>query len=217
MNADDLADDGDLSVFRSDDDRLHDRVGRLQADMVRFLEELFKGGFAVQHGYDGVPVVCGRLGMHQGQVAIQYAGIDHGVASDPQEETTLALDGLLVNQEVALNVLNGRRQMSGPDGADYWEGDGSTARTGQGNPAVDRIQLEVTLLLQGHQVLGDGQIAADTQMLGDLPLAGGIAIVIQVGRDELQNLQLSGGGSVISFSPNGIHMDTIHNISAVCQ
>ena len=66
-------------------------------------------------------------------------------------------------------------------------------------------------------MLGNWQIAGYAQMVGDFALAGGIAVIVQVGYDELQHLQLAVSRFVITFLFVGIHIDTIHNSSGVCQ
>jgi len=81
----------------------------------------------------------------------------------------------------------------------------------QGDAAVDAIELEVALLLQSGQMLGDRQVARYTQMSGDFTLGRWVAVVVQVAGNKIQHLLLASGRNCCALTFNGIHMDTIQN------
>ena len=84
-NRHDLAEDRDF-LWREGHGR-QPRVGRHQNDGAAATLVGLYGRFATRDsGHDDVAVGCRGLLTHDHEVAIQNAGVDHGITADPQHE-----------------------------------------------------------------------------------------------------------------------------------
>src|SRR6185369_14912297 len=187
-----LADDRDLAGTCRNYDGLHVGVLRLQADLPLLPIKALQGGFSFHHGNYYVPVVRHRLWTDQSQIAIADTGIDHGVPPYPEKELA-AIQAHPVQREIPLYVFHRRRKGPGPDRAENRQGDGGGGRRCQGNAPGVGIPLQKPFFLQSIQVPDGREGAGYAKVCAYLPQGGRIAVVVDVGCDEVQHLPLAVG------------------------
>ncbi len=88
-----------------------------KSDSARLPIEPLQCGFAVHYGNDDIPVVSARLWTYQCQITVAYTGVDHGVATDLDEELA-AVEPHPVQGHVPCNILYRRCERPGLDSAD---------------------------------------------------------------------------------------------------
>src|SRR5208283_566281 len=126
--ADDLQQPAGNDRFRftlTDDDRLHGTVLRLQPDMPLLAVKAFQGRLVINQRHDDLPVLSGRLGGNQGQIAIEDIRFDHAVAFDPQKKTPLVVDPRHVQVVVTLDILDCRLRTARTHPSDDRDGYGA--------------------------------------------------------------------------------------------
>lgn len=118
---------------------------------------------------------------------------------------------------LGLDVLDGGREVAGPNSAGDGEGDGAADGSCEGDPPAHAVPLEVPLPFEGIEVLGYGQGSADANVCGDLPQGWGVAVIVQVGSYILQHLTLARGEVISIAGLVGSHRTTIPKIRKPCQ
>src|SRR4029077_1123494 len=120
--SDHAADDADQAHVAGHD-RLVGGIFGDQLDVAVATLEAFDGGVSVDQGDDDRAVGRLLLRPHEDHVAVEDAGVDQALASDPEQEIAL-LGHLGRKQEVVFDVLLGEDRGAGGDVADDRNGDG---------------------------------------------------------------------------------------------
>ena len=116
-DADELACDREVLVLL-DNDRAVTRVSRTQFDMVCGGVIILDGCFVVDLGHDDFASVSRLLLASENQVAIENAGVDHGVALDAErKDIGTASEEVAVDGDGAFEVLHCKNRRTGSDAA----------------------------------------------------------------------------------------------------
>ena len=97
------ADDDALDLAILHVNRLHVRVGGLEADAAFLLVEAFEGGVAAVHeGDDRLPVLRLAAFLYDDVIAVEYPVLHHAFAPHPQREKLAVAEKLPGQRELTL-------------------------------------------------------------------------------------------------------------------
>ena len=164
--------------------------------------EALDGGLIVDHGHHDLALVGGGLTADHHQIPVEDAGVDHGVAPDPEGEVvpTMATG---VKGQVILDTLLGQDRRAG--GHVAHDGDavrllplrqrgGFRGLLDQADgPALAGADLDVAHLRQVLQVEVHRGGGAQAHGLADLPHGGGVALGLDGGHQVVIDLLLHFG------------------------
>ena len=145
-------------------DRFHGGVLRLEPVVAVLLIEALDSRFILfSHRNDDVTVMRNILLAYDDTVTVVYAGFDHAVADDIQQEdfTVVVCREVFRQREVFVDVLDCSDRQTGSDLAEYRNMyDGTILfvflRNDFDGPRLRRIPLYISLLLQFGEVSMDG-------------------------------------------------------------
>ena len=148
------------------------------------------------------PGVGVGLLAHDDVVAVEDAGVDHGVAPDADHEELAVAGEVLRDGERLLDVLGREHAGAGGDVAD--EGDVAHRSAldrlrptrvvdDLDGPGLGGVAREVALVLEGGEVGVHGGARGEPDGLADLADARRVPAVADLGVDELEDLALTGG------------------------
>src|SRR5450432_950 len=201
-----------LEVLLPDDNRLHRGVGGLEPDAVALRVVALHRGLVVDHGDDDVAAAVLELLLHEDVVAVEDAVFDHRLALHAQREDLARLaDEELVDVHGVLHVLDGEQRQTRGDASDDGNlddvlearvaaADAQRARChrlgrahGPQRARLEILALQVTLLLEGAQVIVHAVGRADAEVLPDLAQRRRVAALLDGLRDEAEDRLLAIG------------------------
>ena len=156
-------------------------------------EGLYRG-LVLEQGHHNVPVSHLLLLVDHHHVSGEDAGLQHGLAPDPQGKV-LSHPAAGVKGAVVLDALLRQNGAAGGDGAQQGHlvaavvgpvGDGD-------GPGLALRLLDEPRLPQSLQMKVHGGGGAQVHRLGDLPHGGGVAVLVREIQDKVINLLLFGG------------------------
>ena len=135
-------------------------------------------------------------------VAVEDAGVDHRLAADPQHEEVAVAGEVLGDGDHLFDVLGREHAGAGGDVADERDvadraavDDRAGARLERDldRPGLARVAAQVALVLQRGEVRVHRGRRRQADGLADLADARRVALLADLGVDELEDLALAGG------------------------
>ena len=195
--------DKNAEHFRlADIDRLHRRIGRLEADPVALREPLLERRLAILGlGDDDVAGVGRVAATDHHPVTIGDLGLDHRIAHHLEDEMVVLVEELIEVDPLLLLVSGAERARRHPPGhreaAEMgWFGD-QFDRPGHVLPPADQ-----PLPLEGLEMADDTVGRTDVERLTNLPDRRAVAAVLDLVADEGVDLELPLGRGVNALIGN---------------
>ena len=166
-----------------------------------FGDERFERAFVVDEGGHDIAGARGEAMFQDDDVAVEDVFADHGIAADLEGESARGgfdADGIDIDGDAAFGLLGAVFREAGRDGAEEGDIDHAFAQVVEGGKDLERagparVIGEEALLAKGAYVIDRRAHAAETELLGDLPQAGGEAAGVLAFVNEIEDLPLAFG------------------------